>query len=70
MKRTLSTVLCLYALLVCCKGPEQAGATAAETTYTLELLRCVDAATTLLESKACRQRVNTAWGIVEKEAGR
>jgi hypothetical protein len=52
-----------------CRGPEQAGATAAESAYTGALLRCVDDARTLAESRACRQRVDAEWGITEREAG-
>lgn len=35
---------------------------AAETTYTAEMLKCVDNAKTLEESRACRQRVREKWG--------
>ncbi len=74
MKTLLPTVLALFAL-GCIAGhcaacsPSQAGATAAESAYTGDLLRCVDAAKTLEESRACRQRVNASWQITEKEAG-
>lgn len=36
-----------------------------ETRYTMELLRCVDKATTLAESKACRRDVDLDWGIAQ-----
>lgn len=63
-------VACLVLrVLVSCKSPEQFGATAAESAYTGALLRCVDQAPTLQESRECRARVNLEWGIVEKEAG-
>lgn len=67
----LAFVALLFVLRLCsgCKSPEQAGATAAESAYGAQLLRCVDQATTLEESRACRKRVNLEWGIVEKEAG-
>lgn len=39
--------------------------TAAEIAYGAALLRCVDNASSLAESKACRAKVNEAWGIVE-----
>lgn len=52
-----------------CASPSQAGASAAEVTYTGELLRCVDDAKTLAESRACRQRVDAKWQITEREAG-
>lgn len=58
----------LLALIVGC-SPAQLGATAAESSYTAELVRCVDDAKTLTESKACRQRVDAKWGITEVEAG-
>ncbi len=41
----------------------------AEAAYTAQLLKCVDDARTLAESKACRQRVDAQWGITEIEAG-
>lgn len=48
-----------------CKDPEQAGSVAAEASYGAALLRCVDQAMTLAESKACRARVNREWHITE-----
>ena len=66
---TLGMILALYALgfivghLTGCK-PSQLGATAAESAYTGELLRCVDNANTLAESRACRADVDLRWGIV------
>ena len=36
---------------------------ATETAYTAELLRCVDKATTLAESKACRAHVDEVFGV-------
>ena len=42
-------------------------------TYQAALLRCVDQAQTLAESKACRQLVDAQYGITEtasKDAGR
>lgn len=35
----------------------------AEATYGAALLKCVDDAKTLAESKACRARVDAAWGV-------
>jgi hypothetical protein len=35
----------------------------AEAAYTAEQLRCVDLATTLAESKACRKQVDEKWGV-------
>ncbi len=74
MKTFIPTVLALFALgciaghCAACSGPSQAAATAAESAYTAELLRCVDTAKTLAESRSCRQSVDARWGITEKEA--
>lgn len=43
-----------------CSGPAAAGAEAA---YGASLLRCVDEAKTLAESKACRAAVDARWGV-------
>jgi hypothetical protein len=40
-----------------------------ETAYTAELLRCVDKAETLTESRACRRATDERWGIVEPKDG-
>lgn len=75
MRHAIGFALALFALgcvvghCTGCHSPEQAGATAAESSYTAELLRCVDDARTLAESRACRQQVNVRWGITEVEAG-
>lgn len=63
---------CTLVLLVGCAKPvplsqQQA---AAEGVYGAALLKCVDDAKTLAESKACRARVNSEWGIVQKEPSR
>lgn len=50
--------------------PPKAPDYALEAAYGAALLRCVDQATTLAESKACRQRINIEWRITDKEAGR
>lgn len=60
MKQTIPLVLILT---LGCKSPEQAPATAAESAYTAALLRCVDQAKTLEESRECRRKVDLAWGI-------
>lgn len=39
------------------------GCASAEDAYRAELLRCVDKARTLPESKACRASVDARWGI-------
>ena len=55
-----------------CTPPQTAQQAAAEGAYGAALLRCVDEATTLAESKACRARVDEAWGITQtgKDGGR
>lgn len=40
-------------------------AAAAESSYTAQQLQCVDRATTLAESKACRAEVDRAWHVVD-----
>ena len=35
----------------------------AEAAYTAELLRCVDRAETLAQSRACRAEVDRRWGV-------
>lgn len=48
-------------LLLCrCAAPAK---TAAESAYGASLLRCVDEAKTLAESKACRAAVDARWGV-------
>ena len=44
------------------------GGETAEARYGAELLRCVDKAETITESRACRAGVNERWGITD--AGR
>jgi hypothetical protein len=63
MKESISVALALFGLMHC--APTHLGATAAESAYTAELLRCVDDSETLSESRACRARVNEHWGISE-----
>jgi hypothetical protein len=79
MRSTLPFALCLFALgcivghCVGCTAPPQAttaAQAAAEGAYSAALLRCVDEAKTLAESRACRAKVNAEWGVVEKETAR
>lgn len=65
----LSYGACVYAVASC--ATRTPADVAAESEYTVELLRCVDRAHTLAESKACRQEVNRRWQITETvtEAG-
>ena len=60
MKREiLAFVVILGAFIACTpRTPAQA-----EAAYTAEQLRCVDLATTLAESKACRAKVDERWGV-------
>ncbi len=37
----------------------------AESAYTAEQLACVDRASTLEESKACREAVRAKWGVLD-----
>ncbi len=68
--KVVGMVVFLYAagftLSVCegC-GPKSVSATAAESAYTADLLRCVDESSTLAESRACREKVDAKWGITE-----
>ncbi len=49
----------------CLIGCASRDAAAAEAAYTADHLRCVDKATTLAESKACRADVDRRYGIVQ-----
>lgn len=64
----------ILALHLCtgCKGPEPKTAeqAAAEAGYGAALLDCVDKSTTLAESKACRARVDAAWGVIRKDTSK
>lgn len=51
-------------MLTGCPQPSAAAQNATEAAYGADLLRCVDKATTLAESKACREQVDLKWGIV------
>ncbi len=73
MKHNLSLALCLWALgfgvTEGCR-PTQApneAQVATEAAYGASLIRCVDEAKTLAESKACRAKVDAAWGIQQTE---
>ncbi len=74
-RETFAVCLFLGAVLVVvmhCAGCglfQSAGPAAAEAAYGAALLRCVDEAETLAESKACRARVDADWKIVQVEAG-
>jgi hypothetical protein len=67
IRQTIATVLVLFAVFAIvghCVG--------CAPTYTAAQLRCVDKATTLAESKACRRAVDAEYGIAEtitKDAG-
>lgn len=65
--KTIQVAICLWALLFTvesCKGSQPTEAqVATEAAYGAALLKCVDEAKTLAESKACRAKVDEAWGI-------
>lgn len=67
----VAVVLVAVLGLAMCRPPGSAGEAAAEAAYAGELLRCVDKATTLAESKACRAEVDRRWNITQtvSEAG-
>lgn len=56
----------------CATPPATAARVAAEGAYGAALLDCVEKSSTLAESKACRARVDAAWGITQtgKDGGR
>lgn len=54
--------LALTLILIGCSS-QQTAATTVESAYTAELVRCVDKAKTLAESKACRAEVDKAFGV-------
>lgn len=75
----LAAALCCFALACvvghcvgCASRQPTAEQAAAEGAYGAALLKCVDDATTLAESKACRARVDAQWGVVQtgKDGGR
>lgn len=61
----LGFVLGPCASLVACTPPATAQQAAAEGAYGAALLRCVDEAETLEQSKACRASVDEQWGITQ-----
>ncbi len=61
----MKALLCLALLTLLACSPAE--------TYTGALIRCVDQSDTLAESKACRQLVDSQYGVtvtVTKDAGR
>ncbi len=74
MRHTVPFMFCLFAFgcvfahCIGCKSPTTSAQAAAEGAYGAELVRCVDAATTLAESKACRATVDAKWGVVQTAA--
>ncbi len=52
-----------FALLLTACAHQTPAQNAAEGAYGAELARCVDKATTLAESKACRADVDRRWGV-------
>jgi hypothetical protein len=79
MTRTIPFALTLFALgwtlhfcTDCKPSPTTSAQAAAEGAYGAALLKCVDDAKTLAESKACRARVDAEWGVVQyaKDGGK
>ncbi len=66
MKHIIPWLALAAIMLEGCPRPNPTQAqVAAEGAYGAALLRCVDQATTLAESKECRARVNREWGVTE-----
>jgi hypothetical protein len=70
-------LLVLFGIVAKCAGCSPAAKptpaqVAAEASYGAALLACVEQATTLAESKACRAKVDAAWNVVQtgKDAGK
>jgi len=61
----LSLVGWLTILSYSCAACREAAEPTAEVAYGAALLRCVDKATTLAESKACRAKVDEEWHITQ-----
>jgi hypothetical protein len=62
--KTIQYALCLYVALIACSSPPPTEAqVATEAAYGAALLKCVDEAKTLAESKACRAKVDEAWNV-------
>lgn len=57
------TPITMLFLVGCASATPQEKAAAADATYAANHLKCVDAATTLAESKACRARVRAEWNV-------
>ncbi len=68
IRRSFPVAIALFGaahLYAACAKPIAAQQVAAEAAYQGALLRCVDDARTLSESKACRAKVDAEWGIVQ-----
>lgn len=59
------------AFVACDRSGPTSAQVAAEASYGAALLKCVDESKTLAESKACRAKVDAAWGVVQtgRDAG-
>jgi hypothetical protein len=62
---TLMLMACAFAFANFAQCQPRHVETAAEIAYGAALMRCVDEAKTLAESKSCRARVDAEWGIVQ-----
>ncbi len=49
--------------LMACSATPREKAAAADATYAADMLKCVDGATTLEASKACRAKVREQWHV-------
>lgn len=61
----LTAVACFFTQCLGCASLKSSGGI--EAAYTAALVRCVDKATTITESRACRAEVDRAYGV--KDAG-
>lgn len=57
-----SFLVVLFMLFMFACPTREAKEAGAEASYAAALLRCVEDAKTLAESKACREKVDRAWG--------
>lgn len=76
IRRSVPVALALFAgvrMFLACSHPipQTAAQAAAEGAYGAALLKCVDDSRTLAESKACRARVDSEFGVVQtlRDAG-
>jgi hypothetical protein len=56
-------IVLMLTLTCACSTPPKPSPALAEGSFTAQQLACVDQATTLEESRACRARVRAAWAV-------